>query len=103
MGGTPLTLNMDSWINAVAFSRDGSCIVSGCDNKSVLVWDALTGEEKHVLNGHTNSVTSVASSSIGSCIVSGLYDQSIRVWDALTGEEKHVLNSHTDWVNLVTF
>jgi WD40 repeat protein len=65
------------------------------------VWDALTGEEKHVLNGHTNSVNSVAFSSDGSRIVSGSVDKSVRVWDALTGEEKHVLNGHTDSVNSV--
>ena len=42
MGGTLLmTLNMDS-LNAVAFSSDGSCIVSGSRDKSVRVWDALT-------------------------------------------------------------
>jgi WD40 repeat protein len=59
------------------------------------VWDALTGKEKHVLNGHTDSVNSVAFSSDGSHIVSGSSDNSVRVWDALTGKEKHVLNGHT--------
>jgi hypothetical protein len=72
-------------------------------DKSVRVWDALTGEEKHVLNGHTDSVNSVAFSSDGSRIVSGSWDKSVRVWDALTGEEKHVLNGHTDSVNSVAF
>jgi WD40 repeat protein len=72
-------------------------------DKSVRVWDALTGEEKHVLNGHTDSVNSVAFSSDGSRIVSGSWDKSVRVWDALTGEEKHVLNGHTDSVTSVAF
>jgi WD40 repeat protein len=50
-----MTLNMDSGINSVAFSRDGSLIAAGLDNALVQVWDALTGKEKHVLNGHTHS------------------------------------------------
>ena len=55
-----MTLNVDSGVNAVTFSRDGTCIISGSDDNLVRVWDALTGKEKHVLNGHTNSVSSVA-------------------------------------------
>jgi WD40 repeat protein len=90
-------------VNSVAFSSDGSRIVSGSWDKSVRVWDALTGEEKHVLNGHTHWVKSVAFSSDGSRIVSGSGTNSVRVWDALTGEEKHVLNGHTDSVNSVAF
>jgi WD40 repeat protein len=98
-----MTINMDSNVNAVAFSSDGSCIVSGSWDESVRVWDALTGEQKHVLNGHTESVNSVAFSGDGSCIVSGSDDRSVRVWDALTGEEGHVLNGHTNYVNSVAF
>ncbi|PPQ92961.1 hypothetical protein CVT25_000161, partial [Psilocybe cyanescens] len=82
---------------------DGSCIVSGSWDKSVRVWDALTGNEKLVLNGHTDSVNSVAFSSDGSCIVSGSQDKSVRVWDALIGNQKLVLNGHTDLVNSVAF
>ena len=96
MGGTLLmTLNMDSGINSVAFSKDGSLISAGSNNGLVQVWDALTGKEKHMLNGHTSSVNSVAFSSDGSHIVSGSHDNSVRVWDALMDEEMHVLNSHT--------
>ncbi|PPQ89030.1 hypothetical protein CVT25_003940, partial [Psilocybe cyanescens] len=86
-----------------AFSSDGSHIVSGSWDNSVRVWDALTGHEKLVLNGHTNSVHSVAFSSDGRHIVSGSSDKSVRVWNALTGQEKLVLNGHTSSVNSVAF
>ncbi|PPQ86834.1 hypothetical protein CVT25_012554, partial [Psilocybe cyanescens] len=87
----------------VAFSSDGSRIVSGSSDNSVRAWDALTGDEKLVLNGHTDLVYSVAFSSDGSHIVSGSSDESVRVWDALTGDEKLVLNGHTNLVNSVAF
>ncbi|KAF8148071.1 WD40-repeat-containing domain protein [Crassisporium funariophilum] len=104
MGGTLLmTLNTSSSVRSVAFSSDGSRIVSGSWDILVRVWDALTGEEKQVLNGHTRWVNSVAFSSDGSRIVSGSADNSVRVWDASTGEEKQVLNGHTDQVNSVAF
>jgi WD40 repeat protein len=65
IGGTLLmTLDIGSKVNAVAFSSDGSCIVSGSSDNLVRVWDILTGKEKHVLNGHTEI-------SQLSCIVKG--------------------------------
>jgi len=65
---------------AVAFSSDGTWIVSGSSDKSVRVWDASTGAELNVLKGHTHSVNSVVFSSDGTWIVSGSSDNSVRVW-----------------------
>ena len=69
------------------FSNDCTQIVSGSQDKSVLVWDALTGVEMKELKGHTGSVDSVAFSSDGAWIVSGSEDKSVRVWDVSTGVE----------------
>jgi WD40 repeat protein len=86
-------------VNSVAFSSDGTWIVSGSDDNSVRVWDALTGVELKELKGHTSWVKSVAFSSDGMRIVSGSTDDSVRVWDASTGVE---LKSHTSSVFSVT-
>jgi WD40 repeat protein len=59
------------YVRSVAFSSDGTRIVSGSDDKSVRVWDASTGAELKKLNGHTDYVWSVAFSSDGTRIVSG--------------------------------
>ena len=88
---------------SVAFSTDGTHIVSGSSDQSVRVWDALNGVELKVLNGHTSSVWSVAFSNDGTYIVSGSSDQSVRMWDALSGAELKVLNGHTDTVWSVAF
>ena len=98
-----MTILMDSPVNCVAFSGDGSCIVSGSDDGSVRVWDALSGVELKVLNSHTHSVQSVAFSSDGTHIVSGSDDRSVRVWDALSGVELKVLNGHTGYIQSVAF
>jgi len=81
--------------SSVAFSPDGVRIVSGSYDKSVRVWDASTGAELKLLNGHTRAVNSVAFSPDGTRIVSGSDDKSVRVWDASTGAELKVLNGHT--------
>ena len=90
-------------IHSVAFSPEGTRIVLGSDDTSVRVWDASTGAELKVLNGHTKTVHSVAFSPDGTRIVSGSYDDSVRVWDASTGAELRVLNGHTEAVNSVAF
>ncbi|KAG6876510.1 hypothetical protein C0992_012669 [Termitomyces sp. T32_za158] len=71
-----------TWATSLAFSSDGTQIVSGSNVNSVQVWDALTGKHVQEFQGHTNWVTSVAFSPDRMQIVSGSYDNS--VWDALT-------------------
>ena len=90
-------------INSVAFSSDGTRIVSGSRDKSVRVWDASTGALLMTLNGHTAYVKSVAFSSNGTRIVSGSWDKSVRIWDASTGALLMTLNGHTDYINSVAF
>ena len=65
-----LTGNMGP-ISSVAFSPDGSTIVSGYDDGSVLVWDVKTGEHKQFLTAEQEWVSSVAFSPDGKIIASG--------------------------------
>ncbi|EDR10455.1 uncharacterized protein LACBIDRAFT_385169 [Laccaria bicolor S238N-H82] len=90
-------------VSSVAFSTDGTHIVSGSYDKSVRVWDVSTGAELKVLNGHMQSITSVAFSTDGTRMVSGLDDKSVRVWDVSTGTELKVLNGHMSGVSSVAF
>ena len=81
----------------MAFSPDGTRIVSGSDDSTVRVWDAATGRPVgQPLNGHTGSVTSVAFSPDGKRIVSGSEDKTVRVWDAATGQPSATPDGHTD-------
>ncbi|KIM75213.1 hypothetical protein PILCRDRAFT_13773 [Piloderma croceum F 1598] len=92
-----------SGTTSVAFSRDGTHIISGSSDNSVRVWDALTGAELKILNGHTGTVWSVAFSSDSTHIVFGSEDNSVQVWDALMGTELKMLNGHTGTVRSVAF
>lgn len=73
-------------VNSVAWSPDGSKIVSGSYNM-VCVWDSQTGAQLDFFGlGMIGGVNSVAWSSDGSKIACG-GDNTVRVWDSQTGAE----------------
>jgi WD40 repeat protein/serine/threonine protein kinase len=90
-------------VNSVAFSPDGSQIVSGSYDNTIKVWNAIDGEETRTLKGHTDYVFSAAFSPDGMKIVSGSGDNTIKVWNAVNGEETLTLKGHTDYVFSVAF
>ncbi|KAH8200762.1 hypothetical protein TruAng_005079 [Truncatella angustata] len=92
-----------SAVKSVAFSQDGSRIVSGSFDKTIRIWDTNSGKEVHKLEGHSNAVTSVAFSHDGSRIVSGSSDETVRIWDAKSGKQARKLEGHSNWVNSVAF
>ncbi|MGH3854127.1 MAG: pentapeptide repeat-containing protein [Pseudonocardiaceae bacterium] len=90
----PLTGHTDV-VWSVAWSPDGTRLLTGGADASVRVWDAATGEPLHQLGGHTGRVLSVAWSPDGTRLLTGGEDASVRVWDAVTGEPLHQLGGHT--------
>ena len=98
-----LKITVGSVVYSVACSPDGSRIVSGSDDGTVRVWDAVSGEcVLGPLEGHTGDVNSVSFSGEGSRIVSGSRDKIVRVWDA-AGNCTHILKGHMSWVSSVSF
>ena len=73
-------------VSTVAFSRDGTRILSGSWDGTVRIWNAVTGEIERVLEGHSDLVLSVAFSPDGTHVVAGSWNKSVLVWDAITGE-----------------
>ncbi|MHC4557154.1 MAG: WD40 domain-containing protein [Planctomycetota bacterium] len=71
----------------IAVSPAGDRIASGGWDKTVVVWDAITGAEIMTLRGHKDSLSAVDYSPDGSHILSSSYDRTIKVWDAITGTQ----------------
>ena len=100
----PLTLEgHTNYVNFVAFSPDGTKIVSGSQDKTIKLWDTSTGVVIKTLEGHSNAVRSVAFSPDGTKIVSGSWDKTIKLWDTITGTLIRTLEGHGDYVTSVAF
>ena len=61
-------------VRSVAFTQDGSQVVSGLEDETVRIWNAATGDVEVELKGHTDIVTCVAFVEDGSQVVSGSGD-----------------------------
>jgi WD40 repeat protein len=57
----------DDWIRAVAFSPDGACVTTVCDDKTARVWEIVSGRQLACLS-HADYVFGVAISPDGARI-----------------------------------
>ena len=99
----PLPAN-EYWALDVLWSRDGTRLFSGSNDKTICCWNSDTGEQiGHPWTGHTDSILSLSLSPDGSILASASYDKTVRFWDATTGNPigKHL--QHDERVNAVRF
>jgi len=79
-------------VEDVAYSPDGSRILTTSMDHTARIWDARTGAQLRVLTGHTEWVRSAVYSADGTEILTGSLDGTARTWDAGTGMQRRVLS-----------
>ena len=86
-------------VNGVAVTPDGKRAVSASDDRTLKVWDLMSGKELQTLSGHSRVVTAVAVTPDGKRAVSASVDQTLKVWDLETGKELRTLAGHSRMVH----
>jgi WD40 repeat protein/transcriptional regulator with XRE-family HTH domain len=90
-------------ILSVAFSPDGTLLITGTASGEIWIYQALSGSPLRTCYGHTDGVFSVAFSSDKRMFASSSDDQTVRLWDVSTGQCLKILYGHINRVRSVSF
>ncbi len=69
-------------VTSVSFSPDGKTIATSSDDRTVRLWDPVTGRERAVFANHTDAVLFAAFLPDGSALLSVGQDGSLKIWRA---------------------
>ena len=65
----------------VTFSKQSTFVVTGSEDKTIVIWNVQTGEEIKTLVGHLDIVETLIISKNDKYIVSGSWDKTIKIWN----------------------
>ena len=88
--------------NNAQFSPDGK-IYAHSNHKDAHLYNIAIGEDKHILKGHPDFITSMSFSPDGKTLASGSKDRTIYLWDVETGKHKYTLTGHPESITRVSF
>ncbi|CDY09645.1 hypothetical protein HID58_077783 [Brassica napus] len=88
-------------VNQVCFSPNGQWIASASFDKSVRIWDGITGAFITTLRGHLGPVYQISWSPDSRMLLSGSKDSTLKIWDIGLRQLKQDLPGHADEVYAV--
>ena len=97
------TKGRTSNMTSVAFSPDGSELLTANGDHSLRGFDTKTWQQKYVLNGHTDEVWDARYSPNGAFVVSGAWDNTARVWNLATQQQVYNIPAHVSDVWATAF
>ncbi len=98
-----LSLKLDGWAGAVAFSPDSRRLATGTADSLVRMFDVETGGEQVRLSRHDDYIVSAEFGPQGELLATGSYDHTANLWGARTGHLLHKLTGHRGAVMSVAF
>ncbi len=86
-------------IKSLTYTPDGQRLITGGDDQTIKIWNALTGERLLTLTGHSSAIRSLVVKSDGSTLVSASDDQTIKLWNLGIGQQLRTLKGHSSYIN----
>jgi WD40 repeat protein len=83
--------------NALAFSPDGRCLVSGSADNTARVWELATRTLRRTFRGHDCQVNGAGFVRGGSWIATVGWTDGLRLWDATTGKKQKLFRADCDF------
>ncbi|MDJ0600088.1 MAG: protein kinase [Crocosphaera sp.] len=90
-------------ITDLAFNQDGSLLLSGSLDETLIIWDIQTGRKRHELSEPMGRITAVAFSEDSQFVASGCHSGIVRIWGAISGQEWRCLEGHQMAVETLIF
>jgi WD40 repeat protein len=90
-------------ILSLAFSLDGTLLISGSEDKTVKLWDVRTGGTIKTFSDYTSSILTISISPDHATIASGSEDGTICLWDVRTGKCHPTILCHDGRVTAISF
>jgi len=89
-------------INAVEITKDGKFVLTASDDKTIKLWDAISGKEIQTYRGHKTGVLCIEVSNDGKTLVSGSKDGQVIVWNLETAKQIKIFPGDPEGVNSIS-
>jgi serine/threonine protein kinase len=90
-------------VNALAWSPSGQRIASVGSDKTLQIWDVVTGRKYFVHRNPSSTVTCVAWSYDGRYLATGANDKLVQIWDTVTRNAVSTYSGHTGYITSVSW
>jgi WD40 repeat protein len=90
-------------VEALAYSPDGKWLASGSTDKTVKLWNVVTGQEQATVSGFRQAVQCVGFSADSSLLAAGTTDGTIKVWRVADRQDLVALQSSSGAVHGLVF
>lgn len=81
----------------------GTYLVSGSRDRTMRLWDTITGQCVHTFSGHDNWVRGVAWHPSGKFLLSVSDDKTMRIWEVKSGRNVKTYDAHAHFCTAIAF